>query len=492
MKDSQVSAGWREILGLAGMTVVFLAVNLATAARYPMPWVDEIQFSDAAVNLYLGKGFTSTVWIAQTSDAFWAGNTPLYTGLLYLWISLFGVSAEAVRSLNFVLMSGVVWLVWLFAKRSQLVPKPGYRLLLAALLFTGHALTFSFRMGRYDVLGMLLFALASLAWIGPAGWRQRFTIASLATVAPFTGLQLLPASVLYCGLLFLFQGRPAILKIVAVGFGLALGVGGLYAFYSSHGVWEGFRASTSAVGVIGQGFLGKLADLPRIYTADKSSLALIAAALILALAQGRAALNRGPLEFGLVAAVVIPATLQLAAKFPLYYAWMIYGPLSIGVTATLAANVPPVVTAVRFVAVAAIAAACVVGLPARLIGITLLWSSRDPALTADYVTANLAPGDVVVGDFKSYYAVKARAAGFYAPTYLGVMPTEQKQAVTALLLREEDAHNVMLALGGEWGEAAPAFPAGWVEPGRIHKLMREFADENYELHLYRRIDSNRH
>lgn len=476
-----------EILSMAGLTLLFLAANLATAARYPLPWVDEIQFSDAAINLYLGKGFTSTVWIAQTSDAFWAGNTPLYTGLLYLWLKVFGVSAVAVRSLNFVLMSGVVWLVWQFARTSRLVPKPGYRLLLAALLFTGHALTFSYRMGRYDALGMLLFAAAALAWIGPEGWRQRLLIGLPAALAPFAGLQLLPASVLYCGLLFLFQGRPAIPKIIAVGLGLAAGVAGLYAFYASHGVWDGFRASTSAVGVIGQGLLGKIAHLPKVYTADKSTVMLFLAALLLAVVRGRSAWRRGPLEFGLAAAVAIPGCLQLAAKFPLYYSWMVYIPLALGVvTGTLATAAPPVAPRARAMALAAIAVACLVGLPARLAGIVSLWPSRDPALVQEYAAEHIAPDDVVLGDFKGYYAVRARAAGFFAPTYLGIMRPDEKAAVTALLLRQEDAGRAMQVLGGPWHEAGPAFAAGRVEPGLVHRLMREFADENYELRLYRR------
>ena len=475
-----------EILWLGGMTAVFLAVNLLTASRYPLPWVDELQFADAAVNLNLGKGFTSSVWIAQTSDAFWAGNTPLYTGLLSLWLAVFGISAEAVRSLNFVLMSGIVWLVWQFARTTRLVLKPGYRLLLALLLFTGHALSFSFRMGRYDVLGMLLFALAALAWIGPTGWRQWLLLAAPAALAPFAGLQLLPASVLYCGLLFLFQGRTAVPKGAAIGAGLAVGIVGLYAFYASHGVWEGFRASTSAVGVIGQGLLGKLRDLPRVYTADKSSLFLFAAALALVAARGRNALRRGPLEFGLAAFLAIPACLQLAAKFPIYYAWMVYGPLAVGVTATLANDAPPLALPARAFALAGIAAACLVGLPARLVGVGLLWPSRDPALAAEYVAGHIAPGDVVLGDFKAYYAVKGRAAGFFAPTYLGIMRPEEKAAVTALLLKEEDLARARQSLGGDWHEAGPAFPAGRVEPGLVHKLMREFADENYALHLYRR------
>src|SRR5689334_18193604 len=88
---------WCVILFLLG----FLLVNLATSARYPYVWIDEVMYSDPAVNLYLGNGFTSTAWYAQPSNEFWAGNVPLHSALLYLWMKTFGFSIVAVRSINY-------------------------------------------------------------------------------------------------------------------------------------------------------------------------------------------------------------------------------------------------------------------------------------------------------------------------------------------------------------------------------------------------------
>src|ERR1700733_10639900 len=76
----------------------FLCLNLASGVRYPFVWTDEVMYADPAVNLYLGHGFTSSAWYAQPADAFWAGNVPLHSALLYLWLKLFGFSILAVRS----------------------------------------------------------------------------------------------------------------------------------------------------------------------------------------------------------------------------------------------------------------------------------------------------------------------------------------------------------------------------------------------------------
>lgn len=474
----------RERLCLAALTLLFLLVNLATATRYPMPWVDEIQFADAAINLYLGHGFTSSVWIAQPADAFWAGNTPLYTGLLYLWLKLAGLSIAAVRSLNFVLMSLVVWLVWDLAKRRGFVGSSGYRLVLAVLLFTGHALMFSFRMGRYDVLGMLLFAVAAIAWTGPATPLRLGLLTLTALLAPLAGLQLLPAAVLYCALALVFQGRPAIPRIIATGCGLGTGILLLYAFYASHGVWDAFRASTSAVGVIGQNLAGKIAALPKIYTADKSSLLLLCAALLLAAGSSKGLWRRGPLAFGLVTATLIPTVLQLIAKFPIYYSWMIYGPLAIGVCSTLATASPPV--SIRGAAQLLIAGACLVGLPSRLAAVTSQWANRDPASIDRYVASQLVPNDRVVADFKAYYAVKARASALYAPTALGVMSPAERESITVLLIQPKDLDRISTAIGGMWRASGPLAGGGAAPPGLVPRLMREFAEESYPLQLYRR------
>jgi hypothetical protein len=483
----------RETAWLCALVVAFVAVNLATGTRYPAVWVDEVQFADPAINLVSGHGFTSSVWVKQDAAAFWAGNVPLYTGLLAAWLKVTGVSVLAVRSLNFVLMPLVAIVVWAFARRSGLVPDARARLLLVGLLLTGHALTFSFRMGRYDVLGMLLFALAAFAWTVPAPRRRRVALFGLAALAPACGLQLVPAAVLYCALLLLFRRRACVRDVAAVGAGLVAGAAGLYAFYATHGVWEAFRASTTAVGVIGHGLADKLRDLPRIYLADKSQLALACAALVLLVTTRRPPWRCDPLRFGLAAAVVIPAVLQLAAKFPVYYGWLVYAPLAVGVTGALGATSNGVRPSRRVTGLVAIclAAAVAVGLPARLVGSAWNWNRSDPAALEREVVTSIGADDVVLTDFKAYYAVKQHATALFAPTYLGPMGDAEKRSLTAVLVRADRAPAILSGVSGDWRAVGAPLAAGSGAAGWPERLMREFAEENFPLQLYRRMDDPR-
>ena len=316
---------WEAAL-LMALCLAFLAVNLTTATRYPTPWVDEVQFTDPAAHLALGRGFTSTVWIAQTSTEFWAGNAPLYSVLLSGWIRLFGLSPLAVRSFNYFLTVSLAILLWLWMVRGTVVRSPAWRLVVVALVFCGHGLMFSFRMGRYDVLGMLMAVLAALAW--PSSLWPLF---GAAVLMPLAGLQLIPGSLVFLFVLLLFQRRRAFRPAIVVISGVLCGVAILYVLYRANGVWEGFRASTRAVGVIGHSLPAKLAGLPHIYVADKSCFLLAAAAILLACVVGNKRALSGPLGFGLTLMVVLPAALQVAGKFPTYYNWMVYLPLAIGV-----------------------------------------------------------------------------------------------------------------------------------------------------------------
>jgi hypothetical protein len=100
-----VDAAPRERGFLLAITCVALATNLLTAVRYPAVWGDEIHLADPAVSFVLGNGLASSVWVKQGIHEIFAGNAPLYPVLLSWWLSAFGVSATAVRSMNYVLVS---------------------------------------------------------------------------------------------------------------------------------------------------------------------------------------------------------------------------------------------------------------------------------------------------------------------------------------------------------------------------------------------------
>jgi hypothetical protein len=485
--------GRREVLLLALLLACFAAVNVVTLPRYPAAWVDEIQFADPAVNAALGKGFTSTVWIAQTGGEPWAGNAPLYSLLLAGWLRLLGVSEMAVRSLNVVLMLGLGVLLWSFVRRTGLSPVGRWRLTVVALVLLAHSVTFASRMGRYDIVGMLVLLMAAHLCATRLSWRTGPPLFAVGALVAPAGLQLVPASAVL-GLLWLaLAGRAALARLLVLGGGVVAGGVALWAAYSWLGVWDRFVASTTAVGVIGRGLGAKLASLPSAYTNDKTFVLVLGAALLLAWPLRRSLgreWRRSPLLFGLLTALVLPAVLHVVGKFPVYYAWMALVPLAVGVGDCLATRGNDLPRSRLRIATLLLVAGMLVGLPLRLAVLASVWQERDPAELERYVSAHVDAADAVVGDFKAYYALKRHAGAYYAPTYLGVMPPEERQGVTALLVRPDAAPAIAASVGGHWVAAAPVHRAGALLPApRALRLVSELREENYPLRLFRRVDA---
>jgi len=472
---------------LLAVAAVFLAVNLVTASRYPSAWVDEVQFTDPAANLALGHGFTSSVWIVQDSTAFWAGNAPLYSTVLSGWLRLFGFSPLAVRSFNYFLTVLLAILFWEFLERRLHVRQTRWKLMAVALILCGHCIMFSFRMGRYDVMGMVIAVLAALAWSPSPSIYRAGALVLLGAAMPIAGLQLIPGALLFVMVITLFRRQEALRPGLALLGGLVAGGLTLFLLFWSHGVWQAFRASTSAVGVIGQSIVSKIAQLPRIYTADKSGLLLLAAAALLLIA-GRRHLMKwqsSPLVFSVAFALLVPAALQCAAKYPLYYNWMVYLPLIAALAAYCDSEWDGVTRSLRIAVVALVAVACLAGLPVRLVTIAANWTERDPAKLDSFVESSLSPADSAVVDFKAYYPAKRTATSIFTPTYLGVMTPAEKRGITALLIRPDGLPAAIASIGGDWavtGEAMPS-PSTRIPP---FLGMQEFRDENYEVRLYRR------
>lgn len=467
----------REVKVLTLLLAAFLLVNGLTLSRYPSVWVDEVQFADPAVSLASGEGFTSTAWFSQDSAQFWAGNVPLYTGLLSLWLRIFGVGMIAERSLNLVIFAAFVLLVWRWMARSRIVESPKWRIIAVSLLMCGHAMVFSYRSGRYDALGMLLAAAVLNLWGRP------FWLALIGLLIPAAGLQLIPAALVLGALASLFGGRPAIIRVGALTSGTAVGALGLRAFYILNGAWEGFRASTAAIGQMGQSVTAKFVSLPSAYVTDKSRI-LAAVALVIMLWSGRSLVEgttRRIAGFAIAALILLPAALHMAGKFPIYYGWLVFVPLVIALAHTsdrLRVRSGSVTALLVLTALA--------GLPLRLAGALCSYSQRDPARIQEYVRRIVPPNTTVLADFKTYYALRSTGVRPLMPTYLNALTPAERETVELLLLRPEDADRACQQLGGEWTTAGPALtpPAA---PRLLKMLVAELREEDFEIRAYRRL-----
>ncbi len=505
-----------ELLALGLLLLAHLAVNLSTATLYPSVWVDEAQFADAALNWVGGRGWTSTVWIAQTTDAFWAGNAPLFSTLLAGWLWLQdGHDIVAVRSLNPVLLAIAVPLAWDAVRRTGWLPTAPQRLLFAALLLTGHSVAFGMRWVRYDTLALLMSAWTLWTWIVFRGRTRLVALVVCGAWMPAAGLQLAPAVLVTLVIVCAFVRPRPWREAAALASGLVLGAGLLAAWFAAHGVLGGFIASVRGVGVIGQSPLAKLLDMPRVLMADKSLLLLFIASLVAAAlaAAARMVGRAGPggralptalpssSPIALPVALVLPAALalgvptalQLAGKFPVYYAWMAYLPAFV-LLSRLSGEFAPRRAGLRSLArvlpwiLAALA--CLPGLPLRLVAAWSAGQAEEAASLNALLWPRLRPGEHVLTDFKAYHAVRAASAVPYGEPALPMLRAAERNSIVWLVAEPAQARAWQTELGGNWrlcgSWTPPETPATWPR-----RFVLELREQHYGLALWRRDEAGR-
>jgi MFS family permease len=485
----------KESLLVMGLLVAFLGLNLLTASRSPTVWQDEVMFADPAINLVLHGKWSSTAWGNQSSSDFWAGNAPLYPALLSVWLRVFGISITAVRSPNFALTALAAGLLWLWAKRTALIPSSGARFILCLLLLTGQGITFSYRSGRYDALGFLLFAVALLAFTTPHRTLRLAILAAVGCLLPWSGLQLLPYAAILAALSLVLFDRQFLAECVSLGVGSLLGGLLLFSFLQFKGVWHAFRQSVTGLSGAAAPLPQKIKSLLSIYIQDWSSLLLLGLLLLLSAVIGKTTRSetarRIPL-FGLFLAVLVPLGLHFLGKYPVYYTWMVYIPLVISV-AYATAILPSQLRFPRQLAYAAITGAVVVGFPARLAVTAMQWQKRSYSAVERFAAETVAPADHVFCDFQAYYAVKQRAATIFLPTASQAMSPQEKSRITLLVIAPSSYATVSATLGGRWDEdlGAPNLFGGSPEDSDSRLLGRQTA-RAYNLKAYRRRNAQAH
>lgn len=486
---SETRRGGRgEAWGVGLLLLGFAAVNLLTATRYPFVWIDEVMYADPAVNLYLGHGFTSSAWYVQSSQEFWAGNVPLPSLSLFLWMKLFGFSILTIRSFNYGCLIACGWLLWRSCLRLELVASARMRLLLLGLVVGGYSVIFAYRSARPDGLAMLVACLFLYAHGARREWRALLSFFILGLAAPWAGLQLLPLLGAGGLLLLLYLGRPFLPRLLAAWGGVAVGLGALVCFYAAHGVLGQFLKSIRQH--TGVGFLEMLLSghfrHHNVIPKDFSFMVLLLLAVLLVLWQfQRGAFRpRSMLGFGVVWSVVISLVLLLAGKFPTYYGWMTYIPLSLCVCATLPSD--SLTGLMAWVARLLIAAAVLAGVGLHAVTAAYDWPERDYGHVEKLVTENVSASDVMYGEFATYYAAKSRAAKVFMPFYLPAFRPDEKAEVSVLVIYPSSLAEVTNLIGGAWVDTgrghtprrAPLFGAEWG--------MGFLGVPDYRLEVYRR------
>jgi hypothetical protein len=456
---------------------VFLLLNLWTSLSFA-PWADEVMQVDPGINLHLGKGWVSTAWQHQSQHEFWAANNPLFALLIYGWTSLFGIAPVAVRSLNYMLIAGIVWLITDACLRKELLVSRWSRMVLALLIVCDQAVTFVYRSGRADLATMLV--IAGLFWIyvsvQESTRRNKLLFATALFIFP-CGMQAVPYAVLLLGLDYIVSKKLRIPEILSIASGCAIGGLLMASIFLWQGSLKGYIAETATSGynILGSAlqaliirddaaisrFLSQLNGLTpknvlNTVLRDNSLVPLIAFFGIAAIASQRGhPLLRSIALYGLVAAFLVPFGMAAAGRYAIYYGWMGAAPPAIAFVAALELCVREQRGRLMAGGILAAFASAVLGMPAEVLRQAVQTSPSAYNEVEDLLRKEVVAGDAVYGDPVLYYAAKKDRIPFYSSTYAGgrlyrSMSGEERSQVKVLIIRPEDFDEAVSKLGGDW------------------------------------------
>jgi hypothetical protein len=326
--------------------------------------------------------------------------------------------------------------------------------------------------------------------------KRRLPLAFLlSALLPFAGLPMLPytAAILALTLWFGIIGRWT---AVAVSLGLALGIGGLLLFYQHfasipafiHTV-RGFTSvqhiplstvlrtrilgdSTPGADNLFTSFFGHPVEFSSQKTMFDYSAALLFALILFAAIRNRQHLEGSTQRHVFLAVAIVltvPPLMHLAGHYRSMYRWMTYIPLCIlapKIAGELAAhsNDP----ALRRIAWLGFIAAIFIGIPMRTLFVIPSWSQRSPAPVTEAARAQVLPSDLVVCNFKVYFAARPFAkvvhvTGLAALGQFELIKNLPKEEISLLCLPPQDFPEVSRQVGGTWSkiplDEAPYAPA---------------------------------
>jgi len=466
-------------------------VNVYFWEIQPTVWLDDISYSDPAVNWIEGRGFVSSAWYAQDATAFWSGNVPLHQFLLAGWLKITGFSEFKIRFWGY--LQGIFALALFYSAASRLMDFKGMRgpILMLSFLLLADGISFSYRSGRSDALTMLLASLqfwASTLSLGRFRTRILF-VAGLLT--PWAGLQLVVYQILawgaVCGLAPERYWKPAL--SVAVGT-LAGGIA-LVLWYAGHGTLIDFWSSISRHSAAGGAAKVSLNDLWAAIFVDRSSIFLVFGALVLAMWSFADVGGKKSREFAvgaLLVLIVLPAAMRLAGTYKLYYSWMTLIPAGVLLIAAIQHCSR---RRVRAVCVGILILAMLVGLPGRLFLSTLASSASLKQKAEQAVLRNIRDEDKAICHSKFYYLVRNKVAQAYFPSYLQRMTPRESSEVQVMILDPEDGPWPPWESRDNWVEVEriPADDFSWL-PDLPRKALQRYSHREinlpWDLVIYRR------
>lgn len=442
----------KEAVCLTVLSVTWLFLNLITADRSPTVWMDEVMFVDPAISHHLGQGFTSTAWYGQTREELFAGYPILYQLLLVVWLKCWDLSITAVRSLGYILALVGAWLMWLVVIRTRLISRPWLRICMFCMILTGYGMTFVYRCGRVESLLILLCGASALAFtVSAARWR----LPVLFVLGAATSWSALHAPVFAASVWLLvlwFRHGSGWQNVLSFGSGGGLGMLSFFAYVHAQDPQGRIQMAIQKLFITG----GR--SLPSGLV-DPSMLLLWLLLLTLLVWRskgGEIMTQRSIAVFSVGSAILVPAVVWAAGRYPIYYSWMAWVLLVPGLFHSLDMTWDIIRIRWRAGIAAILIVAGSIGLPARLALTVWEWKVRDYEPVEKLVGKHVKQGDWVFTDYGGYYAVKSRAAMTATEWFVPAMSEDDKRRLTWMIVAPSNFKRWSKELGGEWLDTGSA------------------------------------
>jgi 4-amino-4-deoxy-L-arabinose transferase-like glycosyltransferase len=447
------------------VSVVVICLHLATITWHPLPWIDEVMFTDLSVNFVKDGEWTTTAWFGDQNNEAYSVYPPLYQFVLIPWVWLFGVSPLACRSLNVFLAFFVSLIFYRLLKKNAVLENYYSLAAFLALFWCAETFSWIYRNGRPDTLNMLCasaFLYCSYTYLHEAKYKWLLPLFACLTI--LSGIQACPylVGILLC--LYFFQLDKKKLKIVVFMFFAGL-LGGLillnvYAFLQGHLLSFYYRTfilySSSVKNVISfllpyveqvlplnagvrEALLKSDASIPffekivNAYLVNKEYLLLCFGDFIVWLwLLFKRKINGSSVETKLMAfTALVPLFMAaLAGHFVGYYSWMAYLPAAVCLVYILGKHCKsrcvPIIYGVVILTVVSL------GLPK-----TLVYTDKNAYHNVESFVGkqNFGKDDKIVSPFVSYYAVRNITKKCY---FIGVYPLELVPVDARYVLMEKN------------------------------------------------------
>lgn len=188
------------------ISLLFLFINIMTLNWYPLPWVDEVMFTDTPANVALTGEWFSTAWRYTYN--------PLHAFLLIPWIWFFGISHAAVTSLNVVIAFCLCILMLSSLIKANIINSSWSLIIFLSMFWGASTISWTYRCGRVDVLAMLFtFLVVTEIFKKTQSPTQKYIKLFLFSLLLFL-TSISPVAVILSLLLVLFISQPQDRNIV--------------------------------------------------------------------------------------------------------------------------------------------------------------------------------------------------------------------------------------------------------------------------------------